>query len=171
MSPGRVVLIGFMGSGKTTVGRILAERLGWQFVDTDSLVESRAGTRIAEIFRTVGESAFRELESGVITELASRGSLVVATGGGAPAQPGNRSFFSREGSSVFHLKVSLFSALQRTQNDSGRPLLAQNQRAISALYDSRVPLYDEMGIPVDTEGRSPAEVAGQIMMLLGNPRR
>jgi shikimate kinase len=171
VSPGRVVLIGFMGSGKTTVGRILAERLGWDFIDTDALVEARAGARIAELFRTGGEGTFREWESRAIAELTPRSSIVVATGGGAPTQPANRGFFSPEVSSVFHLRVSLAVALQRTRSGFGRPLLAQKQSAISALYQVRQPFYNELGIPVDTEGKSPAEVAGRIMTLLGHPSR
>ena len=171
MSPGRVVLIGFMGSGKTTVGRILASRLGWAFIDTDTLVEERAGARIAEIFRTQGEDAFRELESMVIAELAPRGKIVVATGGGAPAQQANRAFFEQQSAAVFHLRVSLASALRRTGGNPARPLLSQDQAAISALYESRRTLYDALGVPVETEGLSPAAVAEQVMMLLKSPTR
>jgi shikimate kinase len=171
VSPGNVVLIGFMGSGKTTVGRILAQRLGWDFIDTDALVESRAEARIAEIFRSKGERAFRESEKRVLAELGTRSGLIVATGGGAPAQIDNRTFFSKESSAVFHLRVSLETALQRTRNESPRPLLMQTKQAIHALYESRLPLYEELGIPVETEGRSAAEVAEQIMKLLGSPSR
>jgi shikimate kinase len=171
VSPGRVVLIGFMGSGKTTVGRILAGRLGWDFIDTDALVESRAGARIAELWRSRGERAFRDMESGVIAELASRVKIVVATGGGAPAQTGNRDFFTDEETAVFRLRVTLASALKRTHHDSGRPLLAQEPGAIDALYDARQSLYDRLGIPVETEQMSPAEVAEQIITLLRDPTR
>jgi shikimate kinase len=169
--PEKVVLIGFMGSGKTSVGRVLAERLKWDFIDTDSLVETRAGERIAQIFDSEGEKAFREWESRVIAELAPRLRLVVATGGGAPAQPANRGFFTRAGSAVFHLKVPLAVALRRTGKDTRRPLLSQDQGAVRDLYDSRLPLYDALGVPVETEGKSPAEVAEQIMMLIENPSR
>jgi shikimate kinase len=171
VSPGTVILIGFMGSGKTTVGRILAGRLGWDFIDTDSLVESRAGVRIADLWSSQGERAFRDMESSVIAGLASRRRIVVASGGGAPAQEANRDFFAKEGTSVFHLRVGLASALHRTRSDTGRPLLAQEQGAIRTLYDARQSLYERLGIPVETEQRSPREIAEQIMMLLQAPTR
>ena len=88
MPPQRIALIGFMGAGKTTVGAILAARLGWDFVDTDALIEVRAGAPVAAIFRERGEQAFRDLEADVLAELAQRQRAVIATGGGAPAQEG-----------------------------------------------------------------------------------
>jgi len=78
-----LALVGFMGSGKSTVGRLVAQDLGFQFVDTDSLIEEKAGISIAEIFATEGEEAFRQLERGMILELAKKDKLVIATGGGA----------------------------------------------------------------------------------------
>ena len=171
MKPKRIVLIGFMGAGKSSVGRIVAERLGWDFVDTDAFVEARAGARIAEIFRTSGEATFREWESRVIGELAARTRIVVATGGGAPTQPSLRSFFAGQDSTVVHLRVSLADALQRTGNHAGRPLLSQSEDAIRALYQGRQAIYEELGMPVETDGKTPLETAEQIMLLLGNPSR
>jgi shikimate kinase len=162
----RIILIGFMGSGKTSVGRVLAARLGWELVDTDALVETRAGALVADVFREKGEAAFRELEAEALASLRGRRNLVIATGGGAPTQARNRDFFVGQG--VFHLRVSLENVLQRTRGDRERPLLSQGEEAVRALYESRRPVYESMGTGVDTDGRDPAAIAGEILRLL-NP--
>jgi shikimate kinase len=171
VNPDRIVLIGFMGSGKTTVGRILAARLGWDLVDTDALVEERAGAPVTRIFRDLGERKFREKEAEVLASLKNRRRLVVATGGGAPAQPPNKSFFSGGsdgvgGAAVFHLRVSLHTARERTKGNSGRPLLELGESALHRLYQSRQPIYDALGTAVETEGRNPGEVADEVLELL-----
>ena len=176
MPPHRVVLIGFMGAGKTTVGRIVAERLGYDFVDTDRMVEERAGASIAAIFADRGEKAFRDIEAEALAALAGRAALegprrvVVATGGGAPAEPRNRSFFT-SGAVTFHLRVSLEAARQRSVANAPRPLLGQDDAAVRRLYTSRQPIYEQLGMPVDTDGRDPAEVAEEIIALLSSPRK
>jgi shikimate kinase len=170
VSPDRVILIGFMGSGKSTVGRILADRLGWDLADTDALIEERAGAPVRDIFRDLGERAFRELEAGVMTALEGRTRLVVATGGGAPAQERNREFFSGT-AAVFHLRVSLDAMRRRTGNDMRRPLLALGESALRSLYESRLPLYESLGVSVETDGRTPQEVAEEILGLFRNPNR
>jgi len=156
-----------MGSGKTSVGRVLASRLGWELVDTDALVEARAGAMVADIFREKGERAFRKLEAEVLESLRARRNLVIATGGGAPAQPRNRDFFV--GPAVFHLRVSLENVLQRTRGNQERPLLSEGEEAVRALYESRRPVYESMGTGVETDGRDPAAVAGEILRLLRSP--
>jgi shikimate kinase len=168
--PERIILIGFMGSGKSSVGRILADRLGYELVDTDVLLEERAGAPIARIFREQGEPAFRELESEILAAVADRRRSVIATGGGAPAHPPNRDFFTRE-NAVFHLRVSLEAARERTGENADRPLLAQDQEAVRRLYQGRQPVYEELGQSVDTDGKTPTAVADEIMRLLRNPRR
>jgi len=170
MPPDRVVLIGFMGAGKTTVGRIVAERLGLDFVDTDRLVEERASAPIAAIFADRGEKAFRDIEAEALAALGGRRRVVVATGGGAPAEPRNRSFFT-SGAATFHLRVSLEAARQRSVANALRPLLAQDDAAVRRLYLSRQPIYEQLGMSVDTDGRDPAEVAEEIIGLLSNPRK
>jgi shikimate kinase len=119
---GSIVLIGFMGAGKSTVGRLLAERLGFSFVDTDRLVQDRAGRSIAEIWRTQGEDAFRDREHEVIAEVAVKEGHVIATGGGAPCAPRNAELLRRAGA-VIHLDVSLEAVRARTSRGRHRPLL------------------------------------------------
>jgi shikimate kinase len=168
VTPDRVALIGFMGSGKTTVGRILARRLGWEFVDTDALVESRARATVSRIFAERGEPAFRTLESAALAECAGRARVVVATGGGAPAQEANRAFF--RGAAVFHLRASLEAARARTRGGDERPLLRRDPREIKQLFDERRALYESLGAGVDTDGRTPDEVAAEILERLRDPR-
>lgn len=168
--PERIILIGFMGSGKSSVGRILAHRLGYELVDTDALLEERAGAPIARIFREQGEPAFRALESEVLSAVADRPRSVIATGGGAPAHPPNRDFFTR-GDAVFHLRVSLKAARERAGEKADRPLLAQDEVAVRRLYQGRQPVYEELGQSVDTDGKTPTAVADEIIRLLRSPRR
>jgi shikimate kinase len=168
--PERIILIGFMGSGKSSVGRILARRLGYELVDTDALLEERAGAPIARIFREQGEPAFRALESEILAAVADRPRSVIATGGGAPAHRPNRDFFTR-GDAVFHLRVSLEAARKRTGENADRPLLAQDPEAVRRLYRGRQHVYEELGQSVDTDGKTPDAVAEEIMRLLRSPRR
>jgi len=168
--PPLIALIGFMGAGKTTVGRILAARLGYEFIDTDDVIVQRAGAPIAEIFRARGEAAFRRLETEALALLAGRTRAVVAAGGGAPAQEANRQFFTSR-AVTFHLRVSLQNAQDRARSPRGavRPLLSRGDTAAQQLYDSRRPIYEALGKPVETDDRSPAEVVAVIMRLLSDP--
>ena len=169
MLPDRIALIGFMGAGKTTVGAILAARLGYTFVDTDAVIEQRAGAPVAVLFRERGEPAFREMEAAALAEMAGRRHVVIASGGGAPAQERNAGFFLR-GAATFHLRVSLAAALQRTRGNTLRPLLAQDEATVRALFESRQPVYESLGVTVDTEGRKPEAIAEEIIGLLQGPR-
>jgi shikimate kinase len=166
VNPQRIILIGFMGSGKSTVGRILAGRMGWDFADTDELVEAGAGAPVTRIFGELGERAFREKEAEALVSLEQRTRLVIATGGGAPAQPRNSRFFSGP-VSIFHLRVSLETVHERTKGNQGRPLLALSESALRILYESRQPVYNSMGRQVETEGRKPEDVAEEILGVLG----
>jgi shikimate kinase len=167
-TPARIVLVGFMGCGKSTVGRILARRLGRAFVDTDGLVEERAGRSIARIFAEDGEAAFRDIEAAALRALQARKGIVAATGGGAPAQPRNAWFFGQD-ALTFHLRVSLAAALQRARHGRERPLLQRSAEEVRRLYEGRLPLYEALGPGIDTDRRSAEEVAGEIVRLLGNP--
>ena len=166
--PDRIVLIGFMGSGKTTVGGILGRRLGRLFIDTDALVVQRAGKSVARIFADDGEAGFRDAEAAALQGLARRGGIVVATGGGAPAEPRNAWFFG-EGAATFHLRVSLAAARERTWHDRGRPLLQRPDDQVQLLHERRFSLYERLGAGVDTDGRSPLEVAEEIFRILEGP--
>ncbi|MDQ3986410.1 MAG: shikimate kinase, partial [Actinomycetota bacterium] len=117
-----IVLVGFMGAGKTTVGRALATRLGLGFVDTDELVETRAGASVAEIFATGGEAAFRELEREVAAEVLVGEDRVVALGGGAIGDPATCA--ALEWTTVVHLDVGFNEAMKRVGTDAARPLLS-----------------------------------------------
>lgn len=166
MDPARICLIGFMGSGKSTVGPLLAGRLGWEFVDLDTLVEARAGRPIAAVFEEHGEGRFRALESACLREAAERRRTVIATGGGAPMGDANRWFFEDAGTAVFHLGVSLDEAMARTRGDASRPLLAGGADDVHRLYESRLPLYRKLGTEVLTDGRTPEEIAAEILARL-----
>ncbi len=168
--PPLIALIGFMGAGKTTVGRLLAGKLGYDFVDTDDLVVQRAGAPIADIFRDKGEAAFRRLETEALRSLAGRTRTVVAAGGGAPAQEANRLFFTAS-AVTFHLRVSMHSVRSRTGTTRGavRPLLSRPDQEVQTLYDARRSIYEELGRAVETDGKTPLEVAEQIISLLGDP--
>jgi shikimate kinase len=160
-TPPRIALIGFMGSGKSTVGAILAKKLGYRFVDLDSEVEKKAGKKIADIFREQGEPAFRAMESECLRGLSGRTGVVIAAGGGAPVQDANHDFF-KNASTIF-LQTSLETALARAVMDGSRPLLAQDPAEVRRLYESRAEIYQGLGRSVSTEGKTPIEIAETIM--------
>lgn len=150
-SPFKLVLTGFMGSGKTQVGQALAQRLGSalnksapSFVDLDHRVVIRAGQSIPEIFRSQGEAAFRSLERDLFAEELQRpGAAIVATGGGTLIQEGLAEMVRRSGGFIVYLDVSLEEALRRIGRDDQRPLLQRGPEEIRVLYDLRKPLYEE----------------------------
>ena len=166
--PDRIALIGFMGAGKSTVGRILAPLLGFGFIDVDAMIEKQAGASIARIFAERGEAVFRDMEATCLEGLAARERIVIATGGGAPVQERNRPFFSRI-CTTFHLAVSLEAALARAARGGSRPLLAHGAEEARRLYECRLPVYTSLGAEVDTEGRTAEAAAREILRLLGNP--
>jgi len=166
--PDRVSLIGFMGSGKSTVGQMLARRLGYFFLDLDRLIEQQAGMTIPRIFREEGEKSFRLRESACLASIQARKRIVIAAGGGAPIAEMNRDFFARQ-STTFFLSVRFETALGRTQDDGERPLLAGGQEEARKLYEARLPVYLSLGRSIETEGRAPAEITREILDLLRSP--
>jgi shikimate kinase len=163
-----IYLIGYRGAGKTTVARLLAERLGWDWIDADDEIERRAGTTIAEMFATEGEAAFRALESEVVEELCRWRRTVVALGGGAVLSEANRTAIRLAGRVVW-LKTTVETLAQRLAADdmtaSRRPNLTQSGglSEIEALLATREPIYRACAtLEVDTEGKSSAEVAAEI---------
>ena len=140
-----VVLVGPMGSGKTAVGRQLARHLDMEFVDSDGEIERRTGVDITFIFDKEGERGFRVRECAVIADLAERENVVLATGGGAVLDPGNRSLLRNSGT-VVYLETSLAHQLERTRHSKNRPLLQNSDRAavLRHLMEVRGPLYGEI---------------------------
>jgi len=159
-------LVGMMGSGKTSTGRPLAERLGYGFVDADAVIEQAAGCSIPDIFDRDGEAGFRKLESQVLSAISQRHSLVVATGGGVVTQPENWGLL--HSGIVIWLDVVPDQLLQRLNADSTvRPLLqtADPEAALNALLNERRPLYAEADLTVVINDEPPEAVADGILQL------
>ncbi len=167
-APERVLLVGFMASGKTSVGRELASRLGWEFEDFDTVIEARAGKSVSQIFTEDGEAEFRRLESGVAEELLTRSNAVMASGGGWPAQPGSWKMVTEDTMSVW-LQVSPAVAVRRASLEGPtRPLLEGGDvtdRA-KALLLAREASYRRAQYALDSEQYGPLELASEIMKLM-----
>lgn len=165
----RVILVGFMGSGKSTVGALLAERLGWDFVDFDERIEREQGRSIREIFRDEGEPFFRSLEAELTERVKDRREIVLAPGGGWITQPDLVERL-RGGSRMIWLRVSPDVAYRRCGERPGqtRPLLATDAplETIRAMLAARRRLYEQADAWVDTDARTPREVADEIERLL-----
>jgi shikimate kinase len=160
-----IALIGFMGTGKTTVGKILAQQLGREFVELDALIEKKAGRTIPEIFRDDGEIAFRELEIEVTRQVAGKKNTVIACGGGIVLNKINIDRLEKE-SVIICLTASVPVILQRTGDGTGRPLLTGKARAsrIDQMLKSRRCYYrDAADITVDTSRLAPEGVAQRII--------
>jgi shikimate kinase len=164
----RIVLVGLMGSGKTTVGRKVADQLGWRAVDLDQEIEAQAGMSVAQIFERQGESAFRRLEQQLTATLLSQHNLVFTPGGGWITHA--RAEQIPEHTAVFWLCVSPERAVERIANTESRPLLAGDplQRA-RQLAEQRNALYAALGEPIDTDDRTADEVANRILEWLNAP--
>jgi shikimate kinase len=151
--PRRIVLTGFMGSGKSTVGPLLAGRLGWNFLDVDDVIEAEAGATISELFARHGEAQFRDREYATIARLATADALVLALGGGAIERTETRDLLlASNGTLLVHLEVELATTLARCAGtEHTRPILA-DQANLANRYSRRVPLYRSahVSIPVDT---------------------
>lgn len=158
-----------MGAGKTTIGRQLADMLGWQFVDSDHEIEARTGADIPWIFDIEGEEGFRQREETVINELTQRRHIVLATGGGAVLREANRRHL-RERGTVIYLETPVERSLERTARDPHRPLLqtADPRARLEALLAERDPLYRAVAHHVMTTERTSArEVAKHLLQALG----
>ena len=161
----RVFLVGMMGAGKTTVGRAVAGRLGWPYLDSDQQVERATGWTVAEIFKTRGEAAFRAEEKRALAEaLTSDGPVVVSVAGGAVLDPDNRRRL-RQGGLVVWLKASLRTLAERVVGADHRPLLDDDPKVVLArLYEQRRPLYQQVAdLVIDVDVLSPEEAARRIV--------
>jgi len=149
-----IFLVGLMGAGKTTIGRLLARRLDMTFIDSDHEIEARTGATIPWIFEIEGEASFRRREADVIRELTAGSGIVLATGGGAVLDPASRALLAERGT-VVYLRASVSSILQRTAHDKNRPLLqtADPRRKLEDLTAQREPLYREIADMVIDTGR------------------
>lgn len=164
-----ISLVGFMGSGKTTVGRLLADRLKFNFIDVDKAVEDRVGMKIWEVFEKYGEECFRILESQVIKEvLSSADNTVIACGGGTVLREDNVNIL-RKNTIVVYLRISIDEAYKRLEDCSDRPLLKVGDKleVISKLLRVREPLYLRVADRVvDVDGKTPEEIVDYIIKLL-----
>jgi shikimate kinase len=165
----RILLTGFMGAGKTTVGILLAERLGWRFLDLDQHLESQHKCTIAELFAQHGEPHFRALESDSLASVLSAQSIVIALGGGALEAPANRAAIAQsQGTALVYLHAALDTLMQRidTQpNAPARPKLATRE-STTALHAARLPHYRTASLHIDTTSLTPHEVAQRILSAL-----
>ena len=160
-----------MGAGKTSVGMTLSQRLGWRFVDLDRQIEARAGRTIANIFRELGEEAFRQMETDALTRLLDAlhdgDPTIVALGGGAFVYPANRSLLEAAGVRVIYLDAPLDELRRRLgEDDASRPLFADADR-FRLLYEQRQPHYRMAPHRVQTSGKTVIEIAREIESLLG----
>lgn len=158
-----LVLIGFMGTGKTSVGHAAASLLHFKFVDTDILIEKQAGKRISDIFAEEGESRFREYERAVVAELAQHTRAVISTGGGLAADPDNLASLKTH-ALVICLWASPEAIWERVRHQNHRPLLNQPEPlgTIRSLLEEREPFYRQADVLINTEMRSLKEVVNQV---------
>lgn len=164
-----IILIGFMGTGKTVVGRALAERLRWKFMDTDRLIEERAGKSIPEIFAESGEEAFRKMEGEIARELPTMRHCVIATGGGFPLREENRRA-AMDAGRVILLVASPEEIWHRIGQSRHRPLLQVENPMdrIRQLLAERSAAYDAIPTRISTDRRAPEALAAEILELLGS---
>lgn len=153
-----------MGSGKTTVGPLIAEKLGWQFLDIDDVIEAEAGCTIAELFWRHGEAAFRERERAAIARLAAGDALVMALGGGAIETAATRELLlSAPGTLLVHLEVGLETTLARCRGTEGsRPILADRAN-LEDRYARRLPLYRAAHVSIAVDALTPHQVAQAVL--------
>lgn len=159
LSSGNLILIGLMGSGKTTVGKLLAKQLHKTFVDCDEEIQRRTGVTIPHIFDVEGEAGFRQRETAALEELVQRSDIVLATGGGAPLSAINRELLKQSGI-VVYLKSNVHDLWHRTRHDHNRPLLqtADPRATLQALYEKRDPLYNSIADIVIHTGKQNVQI-------------
>jgi|ERR1051326_6630328 shikimate kinase len=166
----RIVLIGFMGAGKTTVGRALARRLGWTFYDLDDVIEQRERRTIGEIFANSGETAFRQAESAALRQLlqesSGAGDLILALGGGAFVQGHNRALLEQAGAVTILLEAPLDELSRRCRSERKQRPLAQQEQRFAELFAMRRADYERAKFRVQTAGRQVEQVAAEIEQLL-----
>ncbi|GAB5479576.1 MULTISPECIES: shikimate kinase AroK [Marinobacter] len=169
--PKRVVLVGPMGAGKSTIGRLLARELGYRFLDSDRIIEERCGANIPWIFDVEGEDGFRQRETSMLDELSNEVGTVLATGGGAVMRAENHGLLKKN-AVVVYLKTSIDQQVERTRKDRNRPLLQNDdpEGVLRRLFAIRDPLYTELAdIVMFTDRKSPRLVVRQLVNRI-NPK-
>lgn len=162
-----IVLTGFMGAGKTTIGRELARRLHLKLVDIDEEIEMDQKMTITDIFRIYGEQYFRDIETALIKKFSRENNIIISTGGGAVLRDENIEALKENGI-IFCLNASAETILERTGNSKDRPLLkVENPKEkINELLAYRRPFYEKAGIMIETDGKSPLELVKEIMEIM-----
>jgi shikimate kinase len=163
----RILLIGMMGAGKTTVGRLLAERLGWAHLDSDEMIQRSTGKTVAEIFEEQGEAAFRREESRVLAEAAQTDDAVVSVAGGAVLAAENREVLGRAGPVVW-LRADVATLARRVGSGEGRPLLDEDPAGtLERLAEERRPYYEEVAdVVIDVDDLTAEKVVERIVAAL-----
>jgi len=165
-----VFLVGFMGAGKTSVGRVLSQHLGWPFEDLDDRIEAREGRSIEEIFRDSGETAFRRAETAALRELLAGlgpSSRIVALGGGAIVQPENARLLQEAGAAVVFLDAPAEELFRRCEQEGRKRPLQRDLRQFRELYDQRRPFYLAASRHIETVGKDLETVAAEVACSLG----
>lgn len=163
--PRLVLLLGFMGCGKTSAGHLLAQRLGWKFVDLDEELERRQGRTINQIFSEQGEPYFRQVERALLEEVLTQArgeATVVALGGGTFAQPANVELIRSNGGITFWLDCPLEELRRRCRGLTNRPLF-RDPESFQQLYQQRLPFYQQADFRVDADRSDPAAVVEEIL--------
>lgn len=160
-----IVFIGFMGAGKSSIGKLLAEKLSFSFIDTDILIEKKMKMSIPKIFKKYGEAHFRRCENEAVKEAAERSNIVISTGGGVPMFETNMQVL-RENSIIICLRANVETIMYRTRGRGHRPLLDSQKEKIQELLDKRKPFYEKADFFVDTDDLSPIQIVGEIMAYL-----
>ena len=161
-----IVLVGFMGTGKSTVGKRLAQSLEWDFVDTDCVIGEVTSLSVTEIFRRHGETRFRSEERIVVARLSQQDQIVIATGGGTVVDPLNLKALAQNGI-VIGLHASMEAILRRIGHKNDRPLLKDSKEAIEKLWSERQECYAQSDFMVDTSQKTIDEVVREILEWLG----
>jgi shikimate kinase len=172
-----VYLTGFMGSGKSTIGPILANTLGWEFFDLDKVIENKSGLKIKEIFDVYGEDHFRLLEGKTLLEISKNNKIVVSLGGGTIADENNLVILKKTGL-LFYLKLSASSAYKRLKYKKDRPVLLAGMdedftkedllKRINALYEKRKIFYEQSDFIIDTDNMSVGKTVDRIVKIINH---
>ncbi len=159
-----IYLVGFMGAGKSSVGTILAQQMGWPFVDLDTVIEAAQGAPIREIFEQAGEPFFRQIEHAALVEVARKAPAVIALGGGTFVQSSNFDFIRQTRGATIWLDCPFEELWQRCSTMDNRPLF-RDRESFFKLYEQRLPYYQRAEFRIATGGRSPEEIVQDILHL------